>query len=195
MNPVLVRIFIDVDDVLAETVQTFCSFYNKKKGTTIAGRDFHSYKWWEVLDCSQLEATRLVCEFFHSPSFSTIPPAKSASLAIAELARQHTLFVVTSRPQWLQKQTKKFLDSHFPGMFKDVFFSKGHFDDRQPTKEKIIKQHKGDLAIEDDPWFAECIQGEGIRVILLARPWNTTNGSIVRLASWDAIVDYINQRV
>jgi uncharacterized HAD superfamily protein len=186
------RIYVDVDEVLCDTLQSFCVFYNKRFRTDYCTDDFHTYKWWEILGCTKEDCYALLLEFWEEVTAMGIAPINGAREALMKLSGQHELSVLTARAIGVETETRKYIESHYPGIFSNVYFAKGHINvpERQTKDEIIMRKGKG-LMIEDDLAFALAMQERSIPVVLLARPWNRQSNGIPRLDSWPQIVDYI----
>lgn len=122
---------VDLDEVLGEFLTSLLTYYNEKKGTQYAYKDFHSYRFCDVWGGTNEEATDLIYEFFETDYFKTssdsagpkgVPPVSGALDALKELSDTFDFYVVTSRQLVIIEETRKWLDTHYPGIFKGALF-------------------------------------------------------------------------
>lgn len=185
------KIFIDIDEVLAEFLRGFCTFHNSTFSSSLTWADFHSYRFNTVLNCTRREAVRKIDLFYRSRNFLEIEPVDGAIAALKEL-RNHTLCVMTSRPKRLEKTTRAFLDQYFKGLYSELFFARGYPGCTLLSKEELILKEKGELAVDDFLPTAREISKRGIPVLLLAKPWNRANGTLERKENWGLIAQHVN---
>ena len=90
-------IAVDLDDVLADTVNAVVSFHNETYGTTLTREDFISPHWEDVWGGTRAESVNKFLEFTRSPYFTDVSPIAGSQRAIASLKKSHELVIVTSR--------------------------------------------------------------------------------------------------
>ncbi|EKD23644.1 MAG: hypothetical protein ACD_81C00206G0002 [uncultured bacterium] len=182
------RIGIDIDDVLADTVNAVCTFHNETYGTSLKRDDFLSRQLWKVLGESKEDASQkmqLFSKTGHALSRSVIDGAFFALSAFKKSG--HELFGVTARPHYMVDQTEVWVATYFPNIFSEILFC-------DTGKEGVIKEKKSDICkrlgigmmIEDDIDHALDCAENGIEVILLDCPWNQGElpENVHRVSSW-----------
>ena len=168
------KIGVDIDAVLADMVPDLTEFYNRKKGTNFSHKDQDTYDLSIFWQCPEEVVFDVVEEFYESPEFEKIKPVSGAKGGIKQLARDHELFVITSRPESTQTRTNKWIKRHFPNRFQDVHFT-SHFNrsgEIKTTKSKVCQSLGVELMIEDHLDFARDCASCGIKVLLLEYKWN-----------------------
>jgi uncharacterized HAD superfamily protein len=184
------RIGIDVDEVLAETIVSILEHHNEKYKTNFSKEDVLVYELWKTWGGTREESSKKVDEYFESEKFSSLLPIEEAKEVIKSLGKNHELFVVTSRPNMVQKQTIEWLEQHFPSTFKKVLFT-NHWDKNSPnkliTKAELCEKEKIEIMIEDNSSYASECAKVCKKVILMDQPWNrkdTFLKNVIRIHSW-----------
>jgi 5'(3')-deoxyribonucleotidase len=120
-------IAIDVDDVLAHSIESFRLQVNARAGAQLTREHFmvpgeyHHYLD-RVLETNGVDYATIKDDLFlgMSNDQSHIPPQPGAVKVLQKLAREYELVVITARaPEW-EAQTHVWLQMHFPGVFKEV---------------------------------------------------------------------------
>ena len=179
---------IDIDDVLADTLQSFITFHNQRYGSALLLEQFTSYQWEEALGTSRTETWRRIEEFFAAGGVRNIPPIAGAQNVLLQLGVRHTLIGVTSRAGIFEEVTPDWLEEHFPSLLSAVHYTMeepGH----RPGKAQTCLLQKVDVMIEDQALFSMSCAEAGVRVLLLDRPWNraASHERITRVTSWTEI--------
>lgn len=98
-------------------------------------------------------------------------PVQGAIATIKKLQTNHELYVITSRPKYLQNKTKKWIHKYFPNMFNNIYYADYLMS---VNKSEICKSLSAKTIIEDCLDYAlDCANNE-IHVFLVNRPWNST---------------------
>lgn len=186
------RIGIDIDDVIADTVNAVVTFHNGAYGTCLKRGDFLSYKFWETWGGSKEETIQKMRIFNEEGYGSATPPIDGALCALSILkGRGHELFAITARPDSVAKLTEEWVNAHFPGIFCAIKFSNAYAGgDIKKKKSDICKNLCISMMIEDDIDYAIDCAESGISVILLDCPWNQGElpGNVQRVFSWDDVI-------
>ena len=190
------RIGIDIDEVIADTLSVVLKNHNAEFGTAFSRNDFYSYRFWETWGGTREEAIKEIYSFW-SNHIQNVPLMRGALENIYELKRAgHTLYVVTGRQDEFIEETKTWIQKHFPGIFEDIFFTNAYGLNKQSrSKAKICKELGIDVLIEDDlDHINDCIQ-QGVRVVLFDSPWNkSASPDVTRVHSWKEIEIMMRQQ-
>lgn len=189
------KIGIDFDDVVADSMAAIIKFHNERYGTTLTMSGAISFKFEEVWGGTMEEAVKKVDSFFDEDQVVHLHPKEGALKAINDLKKRgHELWIVTGRKTRDVEQTERWLAHHLPGIFSGVhyanFFEIG--DAAKPIKKSDICKKLGITLMVDDnlPTVIDCA-GVGIQSLLLDRPWNQSNeplpSGVTRVFSWDEI--------
>lgn len=203
------RIYVDLDDVLAESARGFLEVLEADFGRQVAFDDLHAFDLRVSLGFDQQELQAFMRAVHDPDVLAGMEPMAGAAEVMGEWRKAgHEIRVVTGRPpecltvseQWLSEQ-------RFPydGL---TFVDKYSRDLSDWTEISVVKLedlagHGFDFAIEDSGEVASYLAGElGMRVLLLDRPWNRSvatddspnGGKPVRCGSWDDIRRWVATR-
>lgn len=188
------KIAIDLDDVLSDTVSSILKFYNENYEPKVKVEDLPNYSYWGFLGKTREEANEKYFAYTDSPDFISALPVGGAIEAIDELAKEHELYIITGRPFFTKEGTEFWVNKHFPGKFKDIFFT----NDRQDksnispywgrTKAEICDEIGAEVLIDDLPEYIR--ESDHLRVYLISRYWNQAKeiGGALRVNSLEEIV-------
>lgn len=185
----MTNIGIDIDEVLAETVKTFLTFYNNKYATNFAFEDATNYSFGEIFGITKQEELRAVQEFFASPLAINMPTVVDSAAQVEALSKQSKLFAVSSRPEQLMPLTSRWLNVHYPNCFEDIILTNSHVD-ASKTKSDVCRALNLSVFIDDQSVFAEDCAKVCEEVFLIDKPWNQgaiRAKNIYRVASWKEI--------
>ena len=170
------RIYVDLDDCVAETTSRFPAVVQRLFGRTRDFEDIHSFHLDRAFGLSADELRRLF-EFVHDGDFLLeLEPREGALETLRSWDEAgHEIRVVTGRPpdsrahtiEWLARRRVPHAHFHLCDKY-DRFPADGevlHLDD--------VKALEFDVAVEDSLEMAALLAGWGVeRVLLLDRPWN-----------------------
>lgn len=183
-------IAIDLDDVLANTLEVFIKFHNQNFGTNLKFKDFKSYALHDIIGISEKDEAKRLELFDNSEFFDEIKPIKDAQQAISALSKKNKITVITARTLHVADKTKKWLSKYFPEI-NQIFFISSNYYGYLKTKAEVCKEIGAGIIIEDKEKFViECAR-EGIKVLLFDYPWNSSiKGSrqIIRVKSWKEVI-------
>ena len=190
------RIGIDVDEIIADTLTQIIEFHNGTYGTALKRADFRSYNMWEVWGGSEEEAVRKWHEFFETNHFSSINPIAGALPAL-EILREngHELFAITARPHIISEQTEDWIRVHYPDLFSGIYFSNRHgLAGIKKKKSELCVELGVTVLIEDDIYHATDCATNGIDVLLFDYPWNQGKlpECVRRVFSWDDVIRMVS---
>jgi uncharacterized HAD superfamily protein len=190
----LLHIYIDVDDVLAQTTHSIAELAARMFGTSVAFEEMHTFDLSVSLGLSSGEYEALM-EAAHEPDFLTSlePMVESVRVVSSWQASGARIGIVTGRPPSAQSATERWLAKHaIP--FDDLDFVDKY--GRYPGTGSRALDDRGtrDYApvIEDTVGGARPLaQQNGMRVALFDRPWNRKGEplpeSVVRVETWHEI--------
>ncbi len=175
------RIYVDLDDVLAETARMFLRVLERDFGRRVAFDDLHSFHLGESLSLDEPELADFMDAIHHPAELAAIDPKPHAVVALAGWAELgYEIFVVTGRPRETRAASIAWLERH------GVAFTEFHFLDKYSTTYDAVRADPEGaltladlaeldflLAVEDFAGIAPRLATEmGIPVALLDRPWN-----------------------
>ncbi len=186
---------IDLDEVLAEFVEGITIFHNERYGTSLSKKDYFSYDFWEVWNCSKEDAVKRVHGFHKTDLFKKLRVCDGAREGIRDLKEKgFKLYIITSRQKAVEKDTREWLENNFPGVFEDVLFSNNFsLENENPLKKSVLCQKVGaQLLVEDQLGYARDCAENGVNVVLLDKPWNKGElpSNIIRVFSWKEVMQH-----
>lgn len=191
------RIGIDLDEVVANTMEAIVGFHNEKYKTQLVKNDFHSYQFWEVWGGTREEAIQKMYTFFGTDHSAGICPIPGSLEAIQKLKGDgHELFVITGRHTEISEETRKWIERHCKNVFSGIHFANSYSVTGEHVKKSAIC-NKLDIKImvEDDIHHVHDLAGSGIKVFLFDQPWNQKGvkieENIERVYSWGEIIEKI----
>lgn len=202
------RIYVDLDDVLAQTGRMFLRVLAREFGRDVAFEEIRSYHLGESLSLRARELTEFM-RLAHQPdALAEIEPMPGAAETMAEWReRGYEIHVVTGRPpttleptlDWLARHHLSHAEFHFLDKYSEVYSG-------------APGTHAGVLTLADLPRLDFCLAVEDfpgiivylantvhVPVALFDRPWNqeldgsadvdgaTGEASIVRCHDWSEI--------
>jgi len=180
------KIGIDIDDVLADSLPYYTRAFNQRFGLQIdladaAWRIFDRFPW-----ISRQEAHDFFSELIEAGFFSSRPLLPGAKEAVESLAEDgHHLFIITGRAPQDEAITKNWL-THVGLLSRfEVVMHKA----REPVgrhKSGAASELQLDVFIEDELAVATAVGETAIPVLLFDRPWNqgVLPGNLRRVRSW-----------
>jgi 5'(3')-deoxyribonucleotidase len=194
-------IAVDFDDVLLDFNRGFLTSHNLLYGTKLTYDQLINYDNWEVVYGTDKDTmVERAKRFYHSPEHQRTLPVEGTLQAVADLAKDYSLQIVTSRPETVRDATLQWLDRHFPGLFSDFHFTNIYAAATgvQPkNKAEVCRSIGARTLIDDALRHAREVSSSGIPVLLPDRPWNRgeTPPGVHRLQTWDDIVKWIRTNV
>lgn len=196
------RIYVDLDDVLAETGRAFLEVLAREFGKRIEFEQIVDYDLGRSLDLEP----EVLAEFMravHRPQvLAGLSPIRGALEAVRDwVSRGYEVDVVTGRPQQTTEVSRQWLAAHRVPHRRLAFVDKYAWtgDVFEVSEKTALHELVGSgyrLAVEDSADVAERLaELLEVPVVLLDRPWNrsspegsaVTNGRIVRCRDWNEI--------
>jgi uncharacterized HAD superfamily protein len=186
-----------MDEVLADHTGSFNAFHDKKYGTNLVEMDINEFYLNKLIGITLEEELRRIEEFYTTDDFLNMKTVAGAVEGVKELAKAHELYVITSRPDFVEKQSRDWLDRYFPGRFKEFIILNHHFGGKDVQKKSdICRERKIDLMIDDLADYANDCAEVCKKVLLMERPWNEGKEiapNVVRVKDWKEILNLLSQ--
>ncbi len=176
---------IDIDQVLASTIEVFVEYHNEKYKTSLKMSDLTNYFFNEMTG-DTLDGLFLKFDQFYASEYpDKILPLKGAVKSINDLItkNEHRLCVITSRPLSVEILTRKWLEKNFGNNLQNLYFA---VLGTSRSKAEICKELGVKILIEDSLEFSEECRQYGTKVLLMDAPWNQKIliDGITRVYSW-----------
>jgi 5'(3')-deoxyribonucleotidase len=193
-------IAVDIDEVLSPLHDLFFAHHNEKYGTHYPIRDVGgSYYITDYSGDSHDEAMRKIKQFVTSPEFAKVEPLEGATKVIEHLSAKYDLAIVTSRQDFYVDLTHRWLEKHFKGKFKHIFFTEYISGEGvKIPKSEFCLRIGASYMIEDNLEHAIECAAAGIEVLLFGDyPWNNAKNlpdRVTRVVDWQAVREYFDDQ-
>ena len=206
----VLRIGIDIDDVLIHSATKSIELYNRSFGTHLSLDDWYAFDdpstygpIWGTSD--DVTLVKRVVATLVDDEFLDVEPVEGAQEGLRHLKEQgHQLYAVTGRSESIQDHTKLLLDKHFTAIFDDeTLFFVDHFghDGKKSSKADVALQLGLTHFVEDLPDHVNGLAGVGIKTVLLNPgdyKWSKSgintdvSSNIIALDSWRQVIRYLD---
>jgi uncharacterized HAD superfamily protein len=187
------RIGIDVDDVLAESLPGYLEAFRRRFGREVRIEEaaWEIFRRYPVISPTQMWG--FFSELEATDFLGTRPVYPDAVKAVKALAAGgHQLFVVTGRLTQHQDHTRRLLQR--AGLL-EFFEELVHREDEAASdyKPRVARERGLDLLVEDELHVALAAVQVPMPVLLFDRPWNQGDlpPGVTRVAAWDQVLDSV----
>lgn len=190
---VTLRIGVDVDDVLAESLPGYLEAFRSYFGRDVKIEEAA----WEIFarypEISVGEMWRFFAKLDETDFLGTRPVYADAAIAMRALAGAgHRLVVVTGRLLAHRDRTRRLLqNAGIAELFEDLVHRDG--EAAAEYKPRVVRERRLDLLIEDERHVAVAASLVPVPVLLFDRPWNQGElpGGITRVTNWKHVLRWI----
>ena len=189
------RIGLDLDNVLLDFYSHICDYYNARHGTSWKYSDLKSWYLEHTWGCSNQYVVDILDDFYHSDEHKLVTPIVGSTKAIEELSPSHDLFIITSKPDYLKKQTEEWLLNQYGDVFKSVhMINQYHGEGPRRTKSGVCEELCVDIFVDDHIGNTVEVADTGVKALLFDAPWNRVEipQHVERAHSWEDVVLKIN---
>jgi len=187
------RIGIDVDDVLAESLPAYLEAFRRRFGREVKIEEAA----WEIFrrypEISPTQMWGFFSELEATDFLGTRPVYPEAVKAVKALAaRGHRLFVVTGRLTQHREHTRRLLQrAGLLEFFEELLHREN--ETASDYKPRIARKMKLDLLVEDELHVALAAVKVPIPILLFDRPWNQGDlpPGITRVTTWDQVLNLV----
>mgnify|MGYP003624273935 FL=1 len=168
-------IFVDMDDVIADTYGKHIELYNEEHKTELCLSQITSGEVWQ--NVPEIHQESIHDHALQPGFFSDLKPIKDSQLVMEALYAKHDVYIATAATQFPNslKEKSDWLDEYFP------FISWQH---------RIMCGHKfilnGDLLIDDRAFNLKKFQGD---TLLFSSPHNAHENGFTRVSTWLEIAE------
>ncbi len=183
----MLRVYVDLDDVLAQTALAFTRLLAESFGKRVAVEEIHSFDLSKSFDLTADEIDRFMAEA-HRPErlIEVEPMAGAVDVLDGWHARGCEIDVLTGRPPASSEVSRRWLDRH------RVPHRKLYFVDKYKRYDETAWQGHGrvlqmseldgdryDLVIEDSlKTAAQLAESTTARILLMDKPWNRDTSAL-----------------
>ncbi len=186
------KIGFDLDDVLLDMSDLILTHLNTQLNKNISKEDLTTFHYIEEVFGLNEDETNKYMEYLYSDAgHKNVRPVTGAVESISRIGKNNEIYIVTAKPDTLEKNTKEWLNSHFLPVFKDVHFTNQYMSKKiQKRKSDICEAMGIQIFVDDSLSNAKDISSVNIPVLLFDTPWNQTDvlpDLVKRVYSWDEI--------
>jgi len=169
----ILRLAIDMDEVLADTLGKQLDCYNRRYGVNVAPADLEGL---ELVDIVPPSHRPCVLDMMHEPGFfADIPPISGALEVMDRLCRNHRVYIASAATE-------------FPGSFREKMDWIARHLPQIPTPRIVFCGEKSildvDYLVDDTPAHFEGMRGAGL---LFDAPHNRVERRYHRVHGWDTL--------
>lgn len=194
------RIYVDVDDVLAETTRSIVAVVEQLFGKRVPFEALATFRLDRAFGLDVQQYARLMHEIHRPEWLEELEPLPGSSEALASWTEQgFDIAVVTGRPPTTNAASRRWLErrgiphASFDSVDK---YARHGGDDRHSLTLDALRKMEFAVAVEDSLEMAALLaEGSAETVLLVDRPWNRDVSAlrpdlaerIFRVADWDEI--------
>ncbi|MGD1946192.1 MAG: 5'(3')-deoxyribonucleotidase [Croceivirga sp.] len=166
-------IFVDMDEVIADTYQAHIDYYNTKYGTTFDKNDCAGNDFWKMVP--EAHQNEIWQNAHRTNFFRDLKVMPDSQEVLEAMSKVHKVYIASAAMQFPNSLREKsdWLDEYFPFI---------------PWQRRILCGHKhilrGDVLIDDRSYHLERFTGRGI---LFTSPHNTEELNFERVSSWKEV--------
>lgn len=166
-------LFVDMDEVIADTYGAHIEIYNRDFGGTLSAKDCMGSEVWQNVIADHQESIRN-----HARTrgfFRALRPIDSSQEVLKKLSGKYEVYIASAATQFPNSLEEKsdWLDEHFPFI---------------PWQKRILcgDKHilKGDILIDDRSYNLENFDG---RPLLFTSPHNVNTNGFERVNNWQEV--------
>ncbi len=190
-------IAVDIDNVLFDFIGSFVDYSNAHEGYSIDKKEIKSNVLWPYFNTTREGHWDIFYKYYRTTYHKDAEPISGALEALTALSKSHEIIAITGRPQTVSKETEEWLEAKLPGLIGKVIYTNTNLPEDHPerrTKSVCCLDHKADILIDDDHFFANECAEQGITTIYFKTPYNENDkkhGSLLIAEDWEHVVAII----
>ena len=170
-------LFIDMDEVLADTLAMHLKLYNEEFNENLTHEDCYGIEVWKAVPEERKES--FFRQVYSKGFFRNLSPIKDSQQVMKALNQKHHIYIASAAMQFPNSLSEKneWLDEYFPFI---------HWKQRILCGDKHIL--KGDVLIDDRAYNLQTFEG---RSLLFSSPHNMNENGFERVNSWSEIAELL----
>ena len=202
MTDRIMRIYVDIDDVLCETAASLCEIVAREFGRHVAYEDVFQFDLQDVFRLTDEEMRRFMVLSHDPDNLKAFPVTDGAAEGVAALrAAGHAVEIVTGRPASSHVATERWLaENGFKGLsvtYVDKYGRAGCYVQNPGDPPSItlaeLLEWRYDAAVDDSPKVLGPLAKAwpNTRLLVFSRPWHKSlrlASNMVRVEGWKAVV-------
>jgi uncharacterized HAD superfamily protein len=189
----MMRIFIDVDNIVADFETHFRKFLNKKTRKKLGREDIHEFEFHKSFGISAEEEKRIHNEFFKINGYRKLKSVKGCRGGIKRLIEFGEIGFISTRSEEKREITLKWFRKNKIPIRPDLFIL---------AKDKLSYSSQFDIILEDK-WEDSIKLAQNSKIVILFDyPWNRKNDengnillheNIIRVSNWEEAIESIEK--
>jgi len=189
----MIRIFIDIDNIVADFETAFRKFLNKKTGRKLKREDIHEFEFYKSFDITREEEKKFHDEFLKENGYKKLKCVDGCKEGIIKLMEFAEIKFISARSEEERNITFEWLKKNKIPIREDCLIL---------SKDKLSYSSQFDIIVEDKWEDAIKLAKNNKIVILFDYPWNQKkdkNGNIlaydniIRTKNWEEIIKSIKE--
>lgn len=193
-------IAVDIDDVLADSIQRFIDYIEVEHGVRIEKSvyslegEYLNYHE-RVLRAHDIDGDGIVDKFFTTfeSDQSDVKVIESADTTLSHLSERYDIVAISARPKIYEPETQRWIQDNFSGVFKDVRCI-DTFNSAE-TKGSVCNKIGAEYLVDDHISHCRSVLEYGISPVLFGEyGWNINDdqGLFVRCRNWEEVKGYFD---
>lgn len=186
------KIAVDVDGVILDSMAWFVRFFNRKYNTTYCQEDATEWGFFSDWDIQEDEFYEIFHTLYKSDEVAPLID-ENIPAYLQQLNKTHHVDIVSARNPRFKEQLRVKLKKHH-------IKEQTHYEQLVVVKEKpegLKASLDYDLYIDDNPHLVpEIVRRPGKTLFLFLRPWNdcvnTDPPNVVRVSDWEEVMEYLS---
>src|SRR5277367_2445367 len=173
-----INIGVDLDDTLCDFSYALMHYFNSKFDTSFTCDDMKDYDFSKIWGIGKQKSHETMQEFIfhdHGLQHKPLPHAYERLLKLKNEVHCN-LHIITARDYRLFDATHKWIDMHYPNLFKSIEFGNLYGENNYPKKKKseMCNDLRIQILIEDSvSHITDCISSnDKFIVYVIQKPWN-----------------------
>ncbi len=195
------KIYIDIDDVIANTTKTIPDLANRMFGKKIRYEDLTSFNLNESLKLTPEQMKVFFATLHQEDILMTFTAVDGSVDAIERLIKMgYEIYLITGRPPQSYEVTRKWLSRQ--GFSYDYLYFADKYDRYQDQADKPfilsmtrLAEYTFELVVEDSMKMARWFRDRGTRVAIMDHPWNrelAEDSKVTRCQDWDSVMSLLD---
>lgn len=177
------RIFIDLDNIVADFETNFRNFLNKRTGKKMRREDINEFEFYRSYGISPEEENKYHDEFYRRGGYFKLRRVKGCRQSIRRLLGLADIHYISARSEEKRNITLKWLRKNSISIKPDLLIL---------TKRKLQYSSQFDIIIEDKWEDSISLAENGKIVILFDYPWNRKKDENENILSHENIIGASN---
>ena len=186
------KIAIDIDEVVVKFVERYLEVAKSRGYKSVLYEDVFTYNLWKVLEMEKKVMFDIMEEYNLMGYYKDVIFVEGAQKGVRFLRDNYDIYFITSRPKSISKVTRDLIFNEFGVLGDRVIFS-GDVLGGAKNKDEICRELGIKVIIEDSEDESLGYAKNGLRVLLLDKPWNQSvkHENVCRCRDWGEILERV----